>query len=676
MTPDQLLQSLNEQQQRAVLATDGPVLILAGAGSGKTRTLVHRIAYLIAIKKARPHELLAVTFTNKAANEMKARTAKLLGRPWNVGNRWDAFSATDPTVGTFHAICAQILRQESERLGSKTPFVIYDDDDPPSLIRKILQSLNFDTTRVTPQAVGHLISQAKNALQTPEDLLGSASGYLEEIAVRVYAEYQRQLHENHAMDFNDLIVNTVRLWQQEPDILKKYQTHFPYLLIDEYQDTNHAQYVWASLLAQATKNICVVGDDAQGIYSWRGANIQNILDFEKDYPQATVVKLEQNYRSTQTIVEASNAIIRKNARQKPKTLDRKSHGKKISVFEVADERAEGDLVARMILGFEPETQEASVEGELVYEAEEDVSSNERSSLLDRVLASHRGNMLGREKRPTPALERAMVERARSGDVRYQDFVVLYRTNAQSRAIEEVFLRTSIPYMIIGGVKFYERREVKDLLAYLRALAHPEDALAIKRIINIPARSLGEKSVAVLESFAQARGMHLLDAAAHASEISQLGARAQTALQSFARLISGLVQESVRRSPREIMDLVMSRSGYREMLNDGTSEGEARLENIEELKTVATAFDDALGVEGLQRFLEEVALVSDVDTIDEDAPHVTLTTVHAAKGLEFPTVFVVGMEEEVFPHSQVFLSREKWKKSGGCAMSRLRAPKSG
>ena len=647
MTPDQLLQSLNEQQQRAVLATDGPVLILAGAGSGKTRTLVHRIAYLIAIKKARPHELLAVTFTNKAANEMKARTAKLLGRPWNVGNRWDAFSATDPTVGTFHAICAQILRQESERLGFKKHFVSYDDDDQTSLIRKILQSLDFDTTRVTPQAVGHLISQAKNALQTPEDLLGSASGYLEEIAVRVYAEYQRQLHENHAMDFNDLIVNTVRLWQQEPDILKKYQTHFPYLLIDEYQDTNHAQYVWASLLAQATKNICVVGDDAQGIYSWRGANIQNILDFEKDYPQATVVKLEQNYRSTQTIVEASNAIIRKNARQKPKTLDRKSHGKKISVFEVADERAEGDLVARMILGFEPETQEASVEGELVYEAEEDVSSNERSSLLDRVLASHRGNMLGREKRPTPALERAMVERARSGDVRYQDFVVLYRTNAQSRAIEEVFLRTSIPYMIIGGVKFYERREVKDLLAYLRALAHPEDALAIKRIINIPARSLGEKSVAVLESFAQARGMHLLDAAAHASEISQLGARAQTALQSFARLISGLVQESVRRSPREIMDLVMSRSGYREMLNDGTSEGEARLENIEELKTVATAFDDALGVEGLQRSLEEVALVSDVDTIDEDAPHVTLTTVHAAKGLEFPTVFVVGMEEGCF-----------------------------
>jgi DNA helicase-2/ATP-dependent DNA helicase PcrA len=675
MTPTSLLSDLNEQQQKAVEATDGPVLILAGAGSGKTRTLVHRLAYLIAMKKARPHELLAVTFTNKAANEMKVRTAKLLGRSWSSSDRWGAFSVTDPAVGTFHAICVRILRQESERLGFKKNFVIYDDDDQTSLIRKILQSMNLDPTRLTPQAIGHLISQAKNALQTPEDLQNAGGGYLEEMAGRVYEVYQRQLGENHAMDFDDLILNTVRLWQQSPEMLQKYQTRFPYLLIDEYQDTNHAQYVWASLLAQATQNICVVGDDAQGIYSWRGANIQNILDFEKDYPHATVIKLEQNYRSTQTIVEASNAVIRENRHQKPKKLwTQNPRGEKILVTEVADEQEEGEFVARTILGLEPLTSARSDdEKELVYEAEEESAESGRTSLLDRVLASHRGRMLGPVKRRIPALERAIVERARSGDVRYQDFVVLYRTNAQSRAIEEVFLHFSIPYVIIGGVKFYERKEVRDVLAYLRALAHPEDALSMKRIINVPARSLGEKSVASLEAFAQAQKMNLREAAAHASEIPQLGARAQTAFRSFARLVQGLAEEGVRRSPRELIDLVMSRTGYREMLNDGTAEGESRLENIEELKTVAAAFDNAFGTEGLLRFLEEVALVSDVDTIDEEASHVTLMTVHAAKGLEFPTVFLVGMEEGIFPHSRsIFEPGEMEEERRLCYVAMTRA----
>jgi DNA helicase-2/ATP-dependent DNA helicase PcrA len=575
-----LLADLNEPQQRAVLATEGPVLMLAGAGSGKTKALTHRIAYLVAEKQVRPGNILAVTFTNKAAGEMRQRVLGLLGhRPDDRQHL--------PFIGTFHAICVKMLRRDHQEVGLTASFTIFDAGDSQSAIKQAMRSASIDEKQFTPNLIANLISSAKNELLGPSEYAGHAKGPAQEVAAQVYPLYQRILTQANAIDFDDIIMKTVMLLRNKAT-LERWQQQFRYVMIDEYQDTNHAQYQLAKALAAAHRNICVVGDDWQAIYSWRGANFQNILDFEKDYPDATVIKLEQNYRSTKNILDAAHAVISKNVVRSSKELwTEAGSGEGIQILGVYDQDQEGDTICQII------------------------------------------------------------DRLTGEGLALKDCAVLYRMGAQSRSLEEACLRHNVPYKIVGGTRFYERKEIKDVLAYLRFVHNPEDVISFSRIINVPARGLGEKSLERLQAYRRDHELSLLEALSRAGEIEGLTPRARTALQGFGRLITALRTAAETLPVAALLDRIIKDSGYLSALEDGSVLAGDRIENVKELLSVAETYHD-LGLDG---FLEEVALIADLDNYSTDANAITLMTLHAAKGLEFPVVFMPGMEEGIFPHSR-------------------------
>jgi DNA helicase II / ATP-dependent DNA helicase PcrA len=571
---------LNKQQQQAIDTVYGPILILAGAGSGKTRVLTNKIAHLLQNKHAGVSNILAVTFTNKAAAEMKERISQLLNTneflPW---------------VGTFHAISLKILKRHAALLGYDQSFTIYDTSDQLSAVKAVMKQMNIDIKQFNPRSILGLISGAKNEMISAQAYARFASGLFQETAAKIYPKYQNSLKANSAMDFDDLIMLTVKLLEENPDILERYQNQFKFILIDEYQDTNHAQYKLTGMLASKHKNICVVGDDAQSIYSFRGATIENILNFEKDYPDATVIKLEQNYRSTQTILDASNEIISKNENQKQKNLwTENSAGDKIVIYEGYNEKEEADWIAGKI-----------------------------DNLLEN-------------------------------NVNASDIAILYRTNAQSRSLEEAMLRNNISYKIVGNVKFYDRKEVKDVVAYLKVLYNIKDNLSLKRIINTPRRGLGPKTVANTEMMAASKMQSLFEFFVDPDRTEHLS----SSLENFAKLLAFLYKASETINITELIDIVMDKSGYFDMLNDGTLENETRLDNIKELKSLASRFSELDPREGLTQFLEEISLIEGFyeDQEKQDA-QITMMTIHSAKGLEFDHVFVAGMEEGIFPHSRTF-----------------------
>lgn len=589
---DELLKNLNEPQVEAVRHTEGPLLVLAGAGSGKTRMLTHRIAYLISQKNLAPANILAVTFTNKAAGEMRARVLKLLGK---TGYERSFL----PFLGTFHAVSVRILRQEAATLGYNSSFVIFDTGDSTAAIKQAMRSIGIDEKQYNPNLIKNLISSAKNELVGPSSYATLASGPAQEAAAKIYPLYQKLMREAQALDFDDLLLETVRMFQKYPEILEKWQRQFHYILIDEYQDTNNAQYQFAKLLAAAQHNICVVGDDWQSIYSWRGANFRNILEFERDYPETKVIKLEQNYRSSTQILDAAQSIITKNQQRSDKKLwTAKTVGAPVLVHPVPSD---------------------------FYEAE--------------------------------VMVRTVQEAVAAGRRKLGDFAVLYRTNAQSRSIEEAFVSAGVPYKIIGGVRFYERKEIKDVLAYLRFIYQPQDVLSWRRIINLPPRGLGEKSLQTLQGWQAQSNLSLLEALKQLDRIAGLTPRARAAFSNFRSLIEKLSPNLERLSVPELIELIVKRSGYLDYLNDGSLLAADRLENVQELIGVAGEYKQS-GGDGVATFLEDVALLSDVDEYNEQSDAVTLMTVHAAKGLEFPVVFLVGLEEGVFPHTRALADPEQ------------------
>ncbi len=580
MENEMILSGLNKEQKEAVLRTEGPLLILAGAGSGKTRVIVHRMAHLIADCGVDPYQILAITFTNKAASEMRERVDAMIGE-----------QAREIWVMTFHACCVRILRLHAEAIGYSRYFSIYDTDDQLSLMKDIFKRKNIDSKMMREKGVLAAISNAKNELLTPEKFL-SENGYdfrLRKIG-ELYKEYQTELANNNAMDFDDLICETVRLFKERPDILEMYQERFRYLMIDEYQDTNNAQFELVRLLADRYQNICVVGDDDQSIYRFRGANIGNILGFEKQFENAAVIKLEQNYRSTQTILDAANAVISHNDGRKEKKLWT-SNGK-------------GDPldVRQFMNGFE--------------EAEYIVGEISR--------------------------------RVREGDCSYKDCAILYRTNAQSRLFEEKFLMASIPYRIVGGTNFYSRREIKDLIAYMKTVDNAVDSVAARRIINVPKRGIGAASILKVNEYANENDISFFDAAARADEIPGLN-RAAKKILAFTDFIQKIRYEADNMTVSQILKKIIDSTGYvAELKAENTEEAEARIQNIDELITKAVTYDENTENPSLSGFLEEVALIADIDTVNEDDDCVLLMTLHAAKGLEFDHVFMAGMEEGLFP----------------------------
>jgi DNA helicase-2/ATP-dependent DNA helicase PcrA len=573
----------------------GPLLIVAGAGSGKTRVLTHRVAWLIAEQGISPFEILAITFTNKAAQEMRERVEALVGP---VARRmW---------VSTFHAACVRILRRDASRLGYKGNFTIYDQADAVRLTGYVIRDHNLDTKKFPPRAVHALISTAKNELIDFETYSATARTVMERRVAEVYREYQHRLLAANAMDFDDLLLVAVNLLQACPDVLKHYQERFRHVLVDEYQDTNRAQNQLVLLLAGAHHQVTVVGDSDQSVYGWRGADIRNILQFEEAFPDASVVVLEQNYRSTQTILDAANAVISNNAMRKPKALwTEQGRGAAVMRFHAEDEHDEGRWLA------------------------------------DEVQRLHRN---GGGSGTGPAPGRGPGEKAGPGLYEWGDMAVFYRTNAQSRAIEEELVRRDIPYMVVGGPRFYERAEIKDLLAYLRAVANPADEVSLKRIVNVPKRGVGDTSVARLDRFAQQRNIPFAEALADA-EAAGVSGKALAGLADLRRLLAELrAQRDEGLGPASLLDAILTRTGYLAALEDeNTIEAAGRIENIEEL--VGAARD----AESLDAFLEEVSLVADADEVDGDSSRVTLMTLHTAKGLEYPVVFIVGMEDGVFPH---------------------------
>lgn len=643
---DIILRDLNTQQQQAVQSTTGPVLILAGAGSGKTKTLVHRIAYLIVQEGIKPWNILAVTFTNKAAANMKERMAPLIA----------PITEHMPLMGTFHSICCKLLRKEIEVLGYQPNFVIYDSSDQQTLVKKIMKDLGYDTKQIAPAGVHWRISSSKNVLMGPEEFADNVSDAIGEVTAKVYPVYQSELKKHNALDFDDLIMKVVELFKQYPDVLEKYHTLWEHILVDEYQDTNKAQYELVTLLAGKHKNICVVGDDAQSIYSWRQADIRNILEFEKEYPDATTVFLEQNYRSTKTILNASNEVIAKNKNQKKKKLwTDNQEGEQIIIKEVENEESEGKFIIERIFGVGEASTKKNTDSEEVTYADDDEYAQadpddeaiqEGESILERVMRSRMFNQQGAKDE----LHRIVEEKKKDTD--FSQFVVLYRTNAQSRAIEEAFLRYNIPYQLIGGVRFYERKEIRDVLAYFRSLLNPADWVSLERIANVPGRGMGNRTWFLIEQFARERNFSVIDAAQHAIPGIQ-NARLKSFYQ-FAQLMNDLRTQMVDLNPTELLDLVLKETGYKEYImneSETRDKGEARWENIQELKTVTQKFRHLRGEEGLQTFLEDITLVSDQDDVNDSDNAVKLMTIHAAKGLEFPIVFVVGMEEGLFPHSR-------------------------
>lgn len=595
----ELLNGMNPRQKEAVLHTDGPLLLMAGAGSGKTRVLTHRIAYLIEEKEVNPWNILAITFTNKAAKEMKERVNAIL-----------ASGGEDVWVSTFHSMCVRILRRDVDFIGYNRNFTIIDSSEQLTLMKRILKELNIDPKKYDPRSVLGTISQAKNSLQTPQDFAKMQGSYYEEIVAKCYAAYQKELQYNQCMDFDDLIMNTIRLFEEHPDSLTYYQNKFHYIHVDEYQDTNHAQYTLVNLLAGRFRNLCVVGDADQSIYGWRGADMQNILDFEKDYPDAAVILLEQNYRSTKNILSAANQVIENNSNRKPKNLwTENKEGNKITYYRADNERDETRFI--------------------VDRMQEEIRSNHRN---------------------------------------YGDFAILYRTNAQSRVMEETLLKANIPYKMVGGHKFYDRKEIKDILAYLNVLANPQDSISFERIVNSPKRGIGPGSIEKLRSFASLHEWPLLEAAQNV-ELANIGGKAGQQLGSFGEMIQEVTQMIPYLTVTELTKEVLDRSGYLEDLKiQNTLEAQARIENLEEFLTVTQEFDKQFEQqneedadapeEKLTVFLNDLALVSDIDNLEEDASQVTLMTLHAAKGLEFPVVFLIGLEEGVFPLSRALMEESE------------------
>ena len=592
---------LNAEQARAVTTADGPLLILAGAGSGKTRVVAHRIAYLIGVKAVQPRRILAVTFTNRAAGELRERIAALTG---------DA--GRDVEAGTFHALCARVLRRDGEAIGIDRRFVIYDTDDQQQLMKRILAEQDLPATgEFRPAAILGAISRAKNDMLDATFLAQNAVNHRERVIARLAARYDERLRQVGGLDFDDLLLKAVELFEQAPEVLEKYQQRWLYLHVDEYQDTNRPQYLWVKALAAANRNLCVVGDDDQSIYGWRGANISNILDFERDYPEVTVVKLEQNYRSTQLILDAAHAVVSRNERRTDKKLwTQNPGGVPIQRFEAFNEEEEAEWIARQVEGL--------------------VGATGRSSWLTR-----------------------RADDDESTRFRPRDLAVMYRMNSQSRAIEEAFLRYGIRYQLVGGTRFYQRREVKDALAYLRVLRSDTDAVSYERVINVPARGIGDKSLGGLRRWADKHehSMYAAIEAAGRGEVDGLTSRAKTAIGEFFALVARLRRRIGVLPLPELLDEVLEQSGYRAMLADGSEEGEDRWANLLELRAVTTRYDDLAPEDALDRLLEETALVADQDAYEGEKDAVTLITLHAAKGLEFPVVFIGGLEEGVFPHNR-------------------------
>lgn len=585
-----LLTGLNKEQQQAVQHTEGPLLILAGAGSGKTKVLTVRIAHLLA-QGVNPYEILAITFTNKAAKEMKSRVEGLVG---DVANRiW---------LSTFHSFCAKFLRFELDNfLGYNSNFTIYDTSDSQAVIKAALKALNLDDKYYPVGAMLGAISDAKNKLLFASDFRKQARDFYQQKVADVYEYYERELRKNNALDFDDLLLVAVKLLQSNEAVLDKYSKRFRYVMIDEYQDTNHAQYLLAKLLASHWKNIAVVGDADQSIYAWRGADIQNILDFEKDYPNCTSIKLEQNYRSTKIILDAANAVIENNEGRPKKNLwTDKTEGAKIQHFTAQSEHEEAAFIG------------------------------------DTIAKKH--DIHG---------------------VPYGDMAILYRTNAQSRVLEEALIKRALPYIMVGGTKFYDRKEIKDVLAYLRVLYNPFDDLSLLRIINVPKRSIGATTVAKLQDYARANGTSLFMTLTQLHLVDSIKGKTKEKLEEFGILIFTLVAEMEDRTVLDILESILDRTGYLAQLEESTDpQDQARAENIGELLSVAKDFQDTNPSGTVEDFLEQVALVNDVDSFEQEESKVTLMTLHAAKGLEFPIVFLGGLEEGLFPHSRTLMNPEE------------------
>lgn len=592
---DKILENLNNRQLEAITHFTGPLLVIAGAGSGKTKALTHRIAYLIKEKGVNPLNILAVTFTNKAANEMKQRIVKLLSS--GKDSPINEFSDFMPTVGTFHSICVRMLRKDVHLLDYENNFAIYDATDQEILIKRVMEDIGIDSKRFNPRAILSHISNAKNQLISYEEFKNYTNDYFSEKVAEIYPQYQKTLKQSNALDFDDIIMKSVELLKKFPEILDKYQEKFKFISVDEYQDTNKAQYILIKMLAEKYLNLCVIGDVDQSIYSWRGATIQNILDFEKDYKDTKIVKLEQNYRSTKTILGAANCVIKKNVNRKEKNLwtDREG-GEKIKHWLADNERHEGEMVAEEI-----------------------------------------NNLLLGSEYPI-----------------YNDFVVLYRTNAQSRILEEVLLKYGIPYRIVGGIKFYQRKEVKDIIAYLKVIQNPSDSVSLLRIINTPPRKIGNKTIESIRNFALINNLSFFNAMLLANEIKDISETKANAIEGFIKLIKNLQSKNQEYKVSSMIKHVLETTGYKKFIDDGSVEGEARIENIAELISVAHKYDGLENGISLNIFLEEVSLISDLDTIDETDNAVTLMTVHSAKGLEFPYVFITGLEEGIFPHNRSML----------------------
>ncbi len=585
-----ILGELNPAQREAVEAIGGPVLILAGPGSGKTRVIAYRVAYLIKVCGVNPRRIMAVTFTNKAAREMEERLHRLVRG-----------SVTELTLGTFHAIGARILRMDGNAISVDSHFVIYDKEDQTSLIKRGIQEVGLDPKQYAPQAIASAITAAKSRLLTPQDYIQHSHSYFDEVVERVYERYQQLLGESNALDFDDLLMKVVQLFRSRPDILSRYQERYLHVQVDEFQDTNLVQYELIKQLSGKYRNICVVGDPDQSIYSWRSADLRNILSFEKDYPEAKVVLLEQNYRSTKMILETASHIISANQQRKPKDLWTDNElGEIITVVETYSEQEEAQFVV-----------------------------NEVEHLVSQ------------------------------GGVKLGDCAVMYRTNAQSRALEEAFVRYGTPYKLVAGTRFYERREIKDIVAYLRLIQNPCDRVSLSRIINVPGRGVGQQTLAKLSSWAKSLGVSEYEALQLVAEEKDseehrhpFSSHIAQALVTFVNLIEGLMARSQELNLVDLFDLVVEKSGYREYILSGVG-GEERWENILELRTVAQEYRHWKPPEGLASFLEGVTLVSDVDGLDERVDTVTLITLHQAKGLEFPIVFIVGMEDGILPHFKSF-----------------------
>ena len=577
---------LNPQQAEAVINTEGPMLIMAGAGSGKTKVLTCRVANLLQ-KGVRPYRILAITFTNKAAAEMRERVNNMSGP-----------AAKDVWLFTFHAFCARFLRMEIDKLpGYGGNFAIYDTADSQNLIKQILKEMNLDDKRFQPSGILSRISNAKNALQDAAAFARQAGDFYEQKVADIYSHYEQKLQLNNALDFDDLLMLSIKLLQENKEVREKYQDRFDYLLVDEYQDTNHAQYLLTKFLAAKHRNICVVGDADQSIYGWRGADIQNILDFEKDYPDAKVIKLEQNYRSTQIILDAANAVIENNTGRKPKNLwtENKS-GADIIYFQAVDERDEARFVIEQLQNLQ-----------------------------------------------------------RTENKKLGDMAILYRTNTQSRIFEEMLIKSGISYNMVGGLKFYERKEIKDIIAYLRVIFNPADSLSLLRIINVPKRGIGDASLAKIQAYAAANNVSLFEAVSNAAAIDGLSSRFVSKLDDLAGIIFELMNLASEAPVEDLIDRVLRDTGYLEELeNERTPQAQSRIDNLHELISVAQEFAASEEENNLENFLAHVALVSDIDDTELGEDAITLMTLHSSKGLEFPVVFLVGMEEGLFPHARTLM----------------------